>query len=155
MEFRHPKLSMILGHGGRPRTAAIRSLYSVPLYVSLLLRFPLPQFQPVVILWVFMRRQKMVAQYIATWPILDLCERSTRRPRARVSWRWWEQDGIDLEGAKERAEEAAMDSESYLDSNSGKEELSGASGSSGAEWSGAEEWTHIEWRRAGIEEGEN
>ena len=77
----------------------------------------------------------MVAQYIATRPILDLCERSTRRPGLRVSWRWWEQAGIDVEGAKKRATEAAMDSESDL----GGEESSGASGSSGAEWSGAEE----------------
>ena len=35
------------------------------------------------------RRQNMVAQYILTRPILDLCERDTRRPGARVSWRWW------------------------------------------------------------------
>ena len=31
------------------------------------------------------RRQNMVAQYIATRPILDLCERSNRLPGARVS----------------------------------------------------------------------
>ena len=34
------------------------------------------------------RRQNKVAQYIATRPILDLCERATRRPRVRVSHRW-------------------------------------------------------------------
>ena len=33
------------------------------------------------------QRQNTVAQYIATQPILDLCERGTRRPGARVSWR--------------------------------------------------------------------
>ena len=85
------------------------------------------------------RRQNTVVQYIATRPILDLCERSTRRPGARVSRRWWEQAGIDLEGVKKRAAveaEEATDSESDLDS--GGEELSGASGSSGVEWSGAE-----------------
>ena len=43
-------------------------------------------------------RQNTVAQYIATRPILDLCKRATRRPGARVSRRWWEQAGIDLEG---------------------------------------------------------
>ena len=32
-------------------------------------------------------RQNMVAQYIATRLILDLCEQATRRPGARVSWR--------------------------------------------------------------------
>ena len=45
----------------------------------------------------------MVAQYIATRPIMDLCERSDWRPGARVSWRWWEQDGLDLDGANKRA----------------------------------------------------
>ena len=56
-------------------------------------------------------RQNTVAQYTVTRPILDLCEWSARRPGARVSWRWWEQDSIDLEGGKNRAEEAATDSE--------------------------------------------
>ena len=76
-------------------------------------------------------------QYIVTPPVLDLCERSTWRPGARVSRRWWEQAGIDLEGEKKRAAETVTESES--DSDSGGEESSGASGSSGAEWSGAEE----------------
>ena len=34
------------------------------------------------------KRQNMVAQYIATRPILDLCERATRRPGARVYRQW-------------------------------------------------------------------
>ena len=33
---------------------------------------------------------------------MDLCDRSTRRLEARVSWQWWEQDGLYLEGAKQR-----------------------------------------------------
>ena len=45
----------------------------------------------------------MVVQYIATRPILNLCERSAWRPGAWVSWQWWDQDGLDLEGEKERA----------------------------------------------------
>ena len=49
------------------------------------------------------RRQNMVTQYIATRLILDLCERSARSPGAGVSWQWWEQDGLDLVGAKKRA----------------------------------------------------
>ena len=67
---------------------------------------------------------------------MDLCERSNRRLGARVSWKWWEQAGIELEGAKKRASalEAATDSKS--DSDSGGEESSGASGLSGSEWSG-------------------
>ena len=66
------------------------------------------------------RRQNTVAQYIATRPILDLCERATRRPGVRVSWQWWEQAGIDLEGAKKRVAEAAtvLELELELDSDS-------------------------------------
>ena len=80
-------------------------------------------------------RQNTFAQYIATRPILDLCERSTWRPGARVSRRWWEQARIYLEGAKKRVTEAATDSE--WESDLGREESSGESGSSGVEWSGA------------------
>ena len=36
------------------------------------------------------RMQNTAAQYIATRPILELCERTTRRPGERVSWQWWE-----------------------------------------------------------------
>ena len=57
------------------------------------------------------RRQNTVAQYIATRPILDLCERSAWRKGARVSRRWWEQDGLELEGAKKRVTSAAADSD--------------------------------------------
>ena len=59
------------------------------------------------------RRQNTAAQYIATRPILDLCERSARRPGAWVSRRWWEQDGLDLEGAKKRAA-AELDGEESI-----------------------------------------
>ena len=101
------------------------------------------------------RRQNMVAQYIATRPILDLCERITQRAGARVYRRWWEKKGINLKTAKERsagALETDSDSESESEVESeaevqveaepevGGEERStssGVSGSSGAEWSGA------------------
>ena len=53
------------------------------------------------------RRQNIFTQYIATRPILNLCEWSARRPGARVYRRWWEQDGLDLEGSKKRAAIAA------------------------------------------------
>ena len=49
------------------------------------------------------RSQNTIAQYIATQPIMDLCERSARSPGVRVSRRWWEKEGIDFEGAKKRA----------------------------------------------------
>ena len=65
-----------------------------------------------------------------------------------MSRRWWEQDGIDLEGAKKRAagtttrlepdSEEEVDVESNRDSG-GEDESQGESGSSGAEWSGADE----------------
>ena len=50
-----------------------------------------------------MRRQKTVARYIVTRSILDLFQRSALRPGAWVSWRWWEQELLDLEGAKDIA----------------------------------------------------
>ena len=55
------------------------------------------------------RRQNVVAQYIATRPIMDLCERSDRRPGGRVYRRWWEQAGLDLEVAKKKAAAAAAE----------------------------------------------
>ena len=54
------------------------------------------------------RRQNTVAQFIATRLIMDLCLAAARRPGARVSKRWWEQEGLDLEGIWEAAE-AEMD----------------------------------------------
>ena len=44
----------------------------------------------------------MVEKYISMQPILDLCERSARRPGPWFSWRGWEHEGLDLEGAKKR-----------------------------------------------------
>ena len=45
-------------------------------------------------------RQNTVAQYIATRPLLDLCEGVQARDGARVPLRWWNQTGIDWEAAK-------------------------------------------------------
>ena len=45
----------------------------------------------------------MVAQYIATRSLLDLCEGSERAPGEQVGMRWWQQVGIDLEGDRESA----------------------------------------------------
>ena len=61
-------------------------------------------------------RRNMVAQYIATRPIMDLCERTTQRGGERVSWRWWDQKGIDWKTEKERS--AETDSESELEMES-------------------------------------
>ena len=98
-----------------------------------------------------LRRQNTVAQFIATRPIMYLCEGAVRRPGARVTRRWWEQTDIDWKGAMEKAAapeeevvEAAelaltgLDSDSEADtpdgtaSGTGEEASLGASGSSGA-----------------------
>ena len=90
-------------------------------------------------------RQNMVAKYIVTRPILGLCKQATQRPGARVSRRWWEQTGIDLEGARKQAAVSAAEAETESEEESdgsarggGKEESQGASGSSGVEWSRVE-----------------
>ena len=46
------------------------------------------------------RRQNTFAQYIATRPLLDLCEEAKQREVARVTIRWWDQSGIDWEKVK-------------------------------------------------------
>ena len=71
------------------------------------------------------RRQNTFAQYIATRPILDLCERSVRRTGAWVSRRWWEQEGLDLEGAKERETEESDGEEEKCGEGSAQEETPG------------------------------
>ena len=104
-----------------------------------------------------LRRQNTVAQFIATRPIMDLCEKAIIRPGARVPMRWWEQTRIYWKGAREKAEaavkaaepgaKALTDSESEADANTtdgtvrgmGEEASLGARGSSGAEWRGAED----------------
>ena len=101
-----------------------------------------------------LQRQNTVAQFIATQPILDLCEKAEKLSGARVPWRWWDQTGIDWKGAREKAEATeeagdpsltGTDSESEADTPNGtargmgEEAYLGASGSSGAEWSGAED----------------
>ena len=90
------------------------------------------------------RRQKTVAQYIATRPLLDLCEGATQRGGARVTMRWWDQKGIYWEKAKARGAETASESEPETDmeGEATRDAERMASGSSGAEWSraSADEW---------------
>ena len=61
----------------------------------------------------------MVAQYIATRTIMNLCEQSARRPGARVSRRCWDQGGLYLERVKKRESAAA---ESDREKKIGEEE---------------------------------
>ena len=49
--------------------------------------------------------QNTVAQFIATRPIMDLCLVAERRPGSRVTKRWWEQDGLGVEGIRTAARE--------------------------------------------------
>ena len=85
------------------------------------------------------RRQNTVVQYIVMQPIMNLCEHSTRRPVARVFWRWWEQYRINLEGAKKMVAEAAT--------------VSGRSGS--RTWTRIWTWTRIQAeRRSRVEQAD-
>ena len=61
------------------------------------------------------RRQNTVAQYIATRPLLDLCEGARHREGVRVTLRWWEQSVIDWDKAKAKE----METESTSGSESG------------------------------------
>ena len=80
------------------------------------------------------RRQNTVVQYITTRPILNLCDQAMQRVGARVSRRWWDQEGIDLKAEKERAAEALA-----LDFESESEEESEAEGETEPEVQGRRE----------------
>ena len=90
------------------------------------------------------KRQNTVAQYIATRPLLDLCEGARAREGAKVPMRWWNQADIDWETAKSKGveQDSTGGSETDTDGEEEREDTSRASGSSGAEWSGAsaDEW---------------
>ena len=45
-------------------------------------------------------RQNMVAQYIATRPIMVLCLTAERNTGLRLSMQWWEQPNMDILGIK-------------------------------------------------------
>ena len=101
------------------------------------------------------RRQNTVAQFIATRPILGLCEGTERWGGTWVPQRWWEQPGIDWRQAREQKERAAVAGHTHTDATAGNKTTTtetpgsvkgtgveaslGASGSSGEEWSGAED----------------
>ena len=50
--------------------------------------------------------QNIFAKYIATRPIKELYLAAKQRPGPRVEMRWWEQEGLDLEGIWKVAQEA-------------------------------------------------
>ena len=59
--------------------------------------------------------QNTVAQYIATRPLLDICEGTTQIGGARMSMRWWDQKGMDWEKAKSRGAETESESETDME----------------------------------------
>ena len=116
-----------------------------------------------------LRRQNTVAQFIATQPILGICEMAELRRGTRVPQRWWEQSGIYWSLAREEAAAAAeqagahaadtetpgsgADSEpaptlGWTAGGTGEEASLGVSGSRESEWSGEEDRAH----RTGIKQ---
>ena len=79
-------------------------------------------------------RHNMVAQYIATRPLLDLCEGTNQIGGARVSKRWWDKKGSDWEKAKARVAETDSESETDTNEEEARSTARGRSGSSGAHW---------------------
>ena len=54
-----------------------------------------------------LKRQSTFAQYVATRKIMDLCKKAVWRLGDWVDQRWWEKEGIDLEGVRTWATVAA------------------------------------------------
>ena len=46
------------------------------------------------------RRQNMVAQYIATRPIMDLCLAAEQKSGMRLYRQWWEKPALDILGIR-------------------------------------------------------
>ena len=78
-------------------------------------------------------RHNTVVQYIATQPLLKLCEETNYIGGARVAMRWWDQKGIDWEKAKARRAETESESETDMEEEEARRSDSGESGLSGVE----------------------
>ena len=76
-------------------------------------------------------RQNTVAKYIATRPLLDLCEGTNQIGGSRMAMRWWDQKWIGWEKAKARGEETESESETDTEEEETRITDSGGSGSSG------------------------
>ena len=57
-------------------------------------------------------RQNIVAQYIATRPIMELCLAAERKPGMRLSRQWWEYPALDILGI--RAGRASVEEGEYV-----------------------------------------
>ena len=73
----------------------------------------------------------MVAQYIATQTLLDLCEGARAREGAKVLMRWWNQADIEWEAAKSKVVEQDRTGGSGTDTD-GEEEREDTSRASGS-----------------------
>ena len=62
----------------------------------------------------------MVAQFIATRPILGLCEGTERRGGTWVPQQWWEQRGIDWRLARDQKESVAAAAHTHTAATAGK-----------------------------------
>ena len=87
-----------------------------------------------------LRRQNTVAQFIATRPILGLCEGMEQRGGTRVPQRWWEQPGIDWRLAREQKEREAeaADAAGHTDATAGKKTSTETPGSGSGKGTGEE-----------------
>ena len=86
-----------------------------------------------------LRRQNTVAQFVATRPILALCEGTERRGGTRFPQRWWEQTGIDWRLAQERSENAEAAGEGTETATAGTATTTPATESSDSETGSGEE----------------
>ena len=59
------------------------------------------------------RRHNTVAKFIATRPIMDLCLAATWSLGSRVSKRWWDQEGLGLEGIYMLAQTADLEQDEW------------------------------------------
>ena len=79
----------------------------------------------------------MVAQFIATRPILGLCKVEERQRGTRVPQRWWEQSGIDWSLAREKEAAAAE----QAGANAEETETPGSVAETGSEPAPTTGWT--------------
>ena len=57
------------------------------------------------------KRQNTVAQHIVMQTIMDLCKNTVHMPGSWLAQRWWEQEGVELAGARARAAAAEAEAD--------------------------------------------
>ena len=56
----------------------------------------------------------MVAQFIATRPIIDLCLELDRHPGVQAEKGWWEMEGVELAGIQDEAASVEWSEDDYM-----------------------------------------